>query len=34
MKQVVKIMERYISQRPEQWLVAVPVWNMTAPDEE
>jgi lauroyl/myristoyl acyltransferase len=28
MKQVVAVMERYISQNPEQWLVAAPVWPM------
>jgi lauroyl/myristoyl acyltransferase len=28
MGQLVAVMERYISQHPEQWLVAVPVWPM------
>lgn len=28
MKKVVTIMERHISQHPEQWLVAAPVWPM------
>lgn len=28
MEQVVRILERYISQYPEQWLVAAPVWPM------
>ena len=27
MGQVVEVMERYIARNPEQWLVAVPVWN-------
>jgi KDO2-lipid IV(A) lauroyltransferase len=27
-KKVADVMERYISRRPEQWLVAVPVWPM------
>jgi lauroyl/myristoyl acyltransferase len=28
MEQVVAVMERHISEHPEQWLVAVPVWPM------
>jgi lauroyl/myristoyl acyltransferase len=28
MEMLVEIMERYISERPEQWLVATPVWPM------
>jgi lauroyl/myristoyl acyltransferase len=30
MKEIVSIMERYISRHPEQWLVAAPVWPMAA----
>lgn len=30
MEKVVGIMEHYISQHPEQWLVAAPVWPMSA----
>ncbi|MGD8398948.1 MAG: lysophospholipid acyltransferase family protein, partial [Anaerolineae bacterium] len=28
MEMVVDVMERHISQHPEQWLVAVPVWPL------
>lgn len=28
MRQLVSILERYILQHPEQWLVAAPVWPM------
>jgi KDO2-lipid IV(A) lauroyltransferase len=28
MKMVVEVLERHISQHPEQWLVAAPVWSM------
>jgi KDO2-lipid IV(A) lauroyltransferase len=28
MEKVVEVMERYISQHPEQWLVAAPIWPM------
>jgi KDO2-lipid IV(A) lauroyltransferase len=31
MKEVVRAMERHISGRPEQWLVAAPVWPMEEP---
>lgn len=30
MEEIVGIMERYISQYPEQWLVAAPIWPMPA----
>ena len=28
LKTIVNLMERYISQNPEQWLVAAPVWPL------
>jgi len=28
MRQIIKVLERVISQNPEQWLVAAPVWPM------
>lgn len=31
MKMVVAIMERYIAEHPEQWMVSVPVWPMDSP---
>jgi lauroyl/myristoyl acyltransferase len=33
-KMVVEILERYIGQHPEQWLVAAPVWSMNGPEPE
>jgi KDO2-lipid IV(A) lauroyltransferase len=31
MRMVVAIMERYIAEHPEQWMVSVPVWPMDSP---
>jgi KDO2-lipid IV(A) lauroyltransferase len=32
-KEIARVMERFISRRPEQWLVAAPVWPMDGAEE-